>query len=109
MRGAEGGRLSAVQLQRDEWSRVSREVTMARPQSRPSVQTIHAEHESEICKHSRKLYGRECYCLLHITSQVLYAREFSCHSALHSPPHHDRHDRPLATLTLLPLFSHGQN
>ena len=35
----EGGRLSAVQLQRDEWSRVSHEeVTMARLQSFPSVQ-----------------------------------------------------------------------
>jgi len=44
-----------------------------------STETIHAEHESEICKHSRKLYGRECYCSLHITSQALYAREFSCH------------------------------
>src|SRR5882724_4132230 len=49
-------------------------------------------------QHSRKLYGRECYCSLHITSQALYAREFLCPSALHSPPHHDRHSHPLATL-----------
>ena len=29
--------------------RVSREVTITGPQSRPSVQTIHAEHESDFC------------------------------------------------------------
>ena len=48
----EGGRLSAVQLQRDEWSREScKEVTLA------AVQTIHAEHESGIFEHSQALYA----------------------------------------------------
>jgi len=35
---------------------------------------IQAEPESDfLLQHSRKLYGRECYCSLHITSQALYA------------------------------------
>jgi len=58
VRGAEGGRLSTVQLQRDEWSRVlCKEVTIAGPQSQPSVQTIHVEHESGNFVHSQKLYS----------------------------------------------------
>ena len=95
----EGARAGSLQYNRREnevgEGSIDQEIIWRRADRRPALRSnnssglaaltelkvkIQAEPESDfLLQHSRKLYGQECYCLLHICSLHM----FSCPSALH--------------------------
>src|SRR5882724_1924664 len=85
--------------------RVLREVTIARPQSRPSVQTIHAEHESDFCFNlSNIIRSRVLLVPPHHLPNIVHSRVFPSPCITRHSPCSPL--QPLRVLTQLPAAAH---